>query len=89
MDQTKSGIASKNAQPLAGEASASLRRERADEEHSTVMSESNTKPEFEPGVAPKVRDCLVCRTPFPSAWSGERICHRCKSTSAWRSGVIK
>jgi hypothetical protein len=36
----------------------------------------------------KTRKCLVCRSPFPSAWAGERICRRCKSTSAWRSGAL-
>jgi hypothetical protein len=33
----------------------------------------------------KVRKCLICREPFPSAWSGERVCRRCKTTSTWRS----
>jgi hypothetical protein len=36
----------------------------------------------------KIRKCLICRAPFPSAWSGERICRRCKSSSTWRSGVL-
>ncbi len=36
----------------------------------------------------KVRKCLICKTPFPSAWAGERVCRRCKSTSAWRSGAL-
>jgi hypothetical protein len=26
----------------------------------------------------KIRKCLICRSPFPSAWAGERICRRCK-----------
>jgi len=33
----------------------------------------------------KVRKCLICKTPFQSAWAGERVCRRCKSTSTWRS----
>ena len=33
----------------------------------------------------KVRKCLICREAFPSAWSGERVCRRCKTTSTWRS----
>jgi len=37
---------------------------------------------------PKTRKCLICKSPFPSAWAGERICRRCKSTSAWRSGAL-
>jgi hypothetical protein len=36
----------------------------------------------------KVRKCLICRTPFQSAWAGERVCRRCKSTSAWRGGAL-
>lgn len=53
------------------------------------MSESDAKMNSELVIEAKVRGCLVCKTPFQSAWSGERICHRCKSTSAWRSGVLK
>jgi hypothetical protein len=34
----------------------------------------------------KTRHCLRCRTVFSSLWSGERICARCKSSNAWRSG---
>ncbi len=33
------------------------------------------------------RTCLNCKTTFDSAWAGERICARCKGTSAWRIGV--
>jgi hypothetical protein len=36
----------------------------------------------------KVRKCLICKTPFTSAWAGERVCRRCKSTSAWRGGAL-
>jgi hypothetical protein len=36
----------------------------------------------------KVRNCLICKTPFASAWAGERVCRRCKSTSAWRGGAL-
>jgi len=36
---------------------------------------------------PKVRQCLRCRATFSSRWSGERICSRCKSSIAWRSGI--
>jgi hypothetical protein len=36
----------------------------------------------------KTRKCLICKTPFPSAWAGERVCRRCKSTNAWRSGAL-
>ena len=37
---------------------------------------------------PKLRNCLVCRTAFQSAWAGERVCRRCKATSAWRGGAL-
>jgi predicted RNA-binding Zn-ribbon protein involved in translation (DUF1610 family) len=36
----------------------------------------------------KTRQCLVCRQQFPSEWAGERICPKCKSTAAWRSGWL-
>jgi len=35
----------------------------------------------------RTRDCLTCRSPFESEWSGERICRRCKSHRSWRSGA--
>ncbi|PIW29758.1 MAG: hypothetical protein COW30_04275 [Rhodospirillales bacterium CG15_BIG_FIL_POST_REV_8_21_14_020_66_15] len=34
---------------------------------------------------PKKRSCLRCDTLFMSTWSGERICPRCKGSSAWRN----
>lgn len=37
----------------------------------------------------KDRMCLSCCIMFDSAWSGERVCPRCKGTSAWRSGSIE
>ena len=45
--------------------------------------------DFECNLEYKIRKCLICRSPFPSAWAGERICRRCKSTAAWRSGALK
>ena len=35
---------------------------------------------------PKARECLRCNAEFSSAWAGERICSRCKTSSAWRQG---
>ena len=35
----------------------------------------------------KIRQCLRCNAAFPSKWSGERICSRCKSSNAWRTGA--
>jgi hypothetical protein len=70
-------------------------RERADplpesnntsEEHGTGRHE---KSEPKRTTEQKIRKCLICRSPFPSAWAGERICRRCKDTAAWRSGALK
>jgi len=38
-------------------------------------------------LSPRSRQCLRCQTAFPSQWAGERICGRCKGTTAWRSGT--
>ncbi|CAN0423977.1 unnamed protein product, partial [Laminaria digitata] len=32
------------------------------------------------------RTCLRCSEKFPSTWAGERVCARCKSSSAWKQG---
>jgi hypothetical protein len=32
------------------------------------------------------RSCLICHTQFLSSWTGERICKKCKSSSAWKQG---
>ena len=34
----------------------------------------------------KIRLCLKCRSEFESLWSGERLCKRCKTSKAWRTG---
>ena len=34
----------------------------------------------------KTRLCLVCGDGFVSAWAGERVCKRCRSSSKWRQG---
>jgi hypothetical protein len=36
---------------------------------------------------PKPRPCLRCGTSFHSEWSGERICPRCKTSTAWKTGL--
>jgi hypothetical protein len=46
-----------------------------------------TKPKSERDTVPKTRPCLVCKTPFLSEWSGQRICRRCKSGKNWSSGI--
>jgi hypothetical protein len=50
--------------------------------------EQNTKPEPERVYIPKMRSCLRCRSDFESAWPGERICRRCKSSEDWRQGRL-
>ena len=48
--------------------------------------DANTESEVIGRSSPKARRCLRCDTRFDSAWSGERICPRCKGSSAWRNG---
>ncbi len=50
-----------------------------------AASMSYKKPVPDGDIDPKVRNCLACRRPFESAWAGERICPKCKSSSSWRS----
>lgn len=47
------------------------------------------KSDLERAREAQTRKCLVCRSPFLSAWAGERICVRCKTTSTWRGGGLK
>ncbi len=35
----------------------------------------------------KKRQCLRCHAPFISAWSGERVCRKCKTSRVWRDGI--
>ena len=51
------------------------------------MSETDVKDKEDVIEAPKLRQCLRCRSEFESSWAGERICTRCKSSNAWRSNV--
>lgn len=37
---------------------------------------------------PKTRHCLKCNAIFTSKWCGERVCTRCKSSKAWKSGAL-
>ena len=34
----------------------------------------------------KVRSCLCCSEEFESAWAGERVCKKCRSSTRWRQG---
>ncbi len=49
--------------------------------------EGNKKPTSDHGNESKTRKCLLCLTPFLSAWAGQRICQNCKSSAAWRKGA--
>lgn len=40
------------------------------------------------GDIAKDRVCLLCRVPFPSRWSGERVCRSCKGGERWRTGLV-
>ena len=50
-----------------------------------AASMSYKKPVPDGDIDPKVRNCLACRRPFESAWAGERICPKCKSSRSWLS----
>ncbi len=50
-------------------------------------SETDEEIVEKPREAPKDRRCLRCSGAFVSAWSGERICPRCKKSPTWRRGV--
>lgn len=34
----------------------------------------------------KIRRCLCCGEDFNSAWAGERVCKKCRSSARWRQG---
>ena len=84
-------MASKNMSALMNEAKLSPGGNATYEAPGTAVRESPTDPVDERDMEPepKTRQCLLCRTPFPSAWAGERICRPCKSTAAWRNGVVR
>lgn len=42
--------------------------------------------EYNPMHKEKKRRCLVCSDDFISAWAGERVCKKCRSSTAWRQG---
>ena len=50
------------------------------------MQVNDKAPETERDTNLKMRRCLMCGLPFTSAWAGERVCAKCKSMAAWRSG---
>ena len=36
----------------------------------------------------KLRRCLMCGKDFLSEWAGNRICKKCRSSAAWKQGVL-
>lgn len=48
-------------------------------------AELDTKKPADANAVGHVRKCMMCKSEFPSGWSGERICRKCKSTDKWRS----
>lgn len=50
------------------------------------MRQNHKKPVSEKKGTEKLRKCLMCRAHFKSAWIGERVCRRCKSTTTWQGG---
>ena len=52
------------------------------------MLDDHKKPNSDQKTDIKIRLCLVCKSSFASEWVGERICRKCKTGSAWRSGVL-
>ena len=50
-------------------------------------NENNRKPTSDRPEISKIRPCLMCSGKFESNHVGQRICLRCKGTSAWREGL--
>jgi hypothetical protein len=88
-DPFKSALASESLQSPSDAIDAPSERVDSFETQSRAMRASRTKPGADDVAELKPRGCLVCRETFLSAWSGERICRRCKSTSGWRNGALK
>ena len=63
-------------------------RGTAEEQDTPVRDRDDAEQEAMRASEEKARKCLVCKSTFPSAWAGERICRRCKATSAWRGGAL-
>ena len=52
----------------------------------TSENQRDLETRVDPEKQARSRKCLMCGTDFKSAWAGERICRKCKSTSKWRHG---
>ena len=45
-------------------------------------------PKTSDATSKKTRRCLSCGNPFESEWVGNRVCKKCKDTTAWKSGNL-
>lgn len=57
-----------------------------DTEGSEISANENGEAGPSPMHKEKTRRCLVCSEDFLSAWAGERVCKKCRSSTAWRQG---
>lgn len=55
-------------------------------ENSDLSANENDEIEIGQLHQEKKRRCLVCSEDFLSAWAGERVCKKCRSSTAWRQG---
>ena len=78
-----------NVNSLRGRANPLPESDSTSEEYGAAVGGRHETSEPKRTTEQKVRKCLICRSPFLSAWAGERICGRCKDTAAWRSGAFK
>ena len=66
-----------------------IRKENAmslDTEGPEISANENNEIAGSPMHKEKTRRCLVCCEDFVSAWAGERVCKKCRSSTAWRQG---
>lgn len=63
------------------------RMEKLRERGECNPNKDHSKPAPDKTHERKSRHCLMCTKQFVSGWPGERVCKRCKSTAAWRSGT--
>jgi hypothetical protein len=57
-----------------------------DTEAPEISANENSEAGASPMHKEKTRRCLVCSEDFVSAWAGERVCKKCRSSTAWRQG---
>lgn len=86
-DESHGSIVNGSLRTLTGVEDTSPDHDNLREAQNAARRKSPTIPVVEGDMELKTRRCLACQSPFPSAWAGERVCRRCKSTVTWRSGV--